>query len=218
VHGQGGLLQKVQIRETKISEMMEIDATHRRTVHKIVYSLKDYDKFAGFDAVVRLKEEKHKQEPSRKQRNKDESIDESKQNESNGDNESKESKNKNKNKIEDKREDTSSSSLVENILSREKKENAFVAFAKANDSENDAFGNASSCFHESNPLASCEKIRAAAMMEYGMHGWVDPAKIAHAKKIPLEEVTAWLQVNYEAYERSGGGIGYKQRRSDTKVI
>jgi hypothetical protein len=62
-----------------------------------------------------------------------------------------------------------------------------------------------------------EKIRAASMMEYGMNGWVDPAKLAHAQKIPLEEVTAWLQANYEAYERSGGGIGYKQRRSDTEV-
>lgn len=216
-NGQGGLMQKVQIRETKISEMMEIDAAHKRTVHKIVYSLKDYDKFAGFDAVVKLKDDKHKQEPSRKQRNNDESIDESKQNESNEDNESKESKNKNK--IEYKREDTSSSSssLVENILSREKKENAFVAFAKATDDEDDAFVNASSCFHESKTLASCEKIHAAAMMEYGMNGWVDPAKLAHAQKIPLEEVTAWLQANYEAYDRSGGGIGYRQKKAAEEV-
>ena len=53
--GYGGLKQKVQIAETKISLMTRIDEDLKRTVHKTVYSLKDYDHFTGFDAVVRLK-------------------------------------------------------------------------------------------------------------------------------------------------------------------
>jgi len=56
-----------------------------------------------------------------------------------------------------------------------------------------------------------EKIRAVAMIEYGMAGWVDPSKIAHALKLPLVEVLAWLDANYTAYDQPGGGIGYRQR-------
>jgi len=58
-----------------------------------------------------------------------------------------------------------------------------------------------------------EKIQAAAMMEYGIAGWVDPAKVAHALKLPLGEVLAWLDANYIAYDRPGGGIGYRQRKA-----
>jgi len=53
--GSGGLMQKVRLNENKISDMLRMDETHSRTVHKTVYSLKDYDRFAGFDGVVRLK-------------------------------------------------------------------------------------------------------------------------------------------------------------------
>ena len=52
--GYGGLRQKVQIAETKISLMVRIDDDLKRTTHKTVYSLKDYDRFTGFDAVVKL--------------------------------------------------------------------------------------------------------------------------------------------------------------------
>lgn len=57
--GSGGLRQKVQIREEKKSVSVrtgnkETDDT-RHTVHKTIYSLKEYDRFTGFDAVVRLK-------------------------------------------------------------------------------------------------------------------------------------------------------------------
>jgi hypothetical protein len=57
--GSGGLRQKIQIREEKKSVSVrtgnpETDDT-RHTVHKTIYSLKEYDRFAGFDAVVRLK-------------------------------------------------------------------------------------------------------------------------------------------------------------------
>lgn len=53
--GGGGLKQKVLLAENKISDAIQINDDHRRTVHKTVYSLKDYDRFAGFDGVVRLK-------------------------------------------------------------------------------------------------------------------------------------------------------------------
>lgn len=51
----GGLMQKVQLKEERRSEMTKITAEHSQTIHRTVYSLKDYDKFAGFDGVVRLK-------------------------------------------------------------------------------------------------------------------------------------------------------------------
>ena len=60
--GYGGLSQKIQIREERKSVSVrtgnpETDDT-RHTVHKTVYSLKEYDRFAGFDAVVRLNPQK----------------------------------------------------------------------------------------------------------------------------------------------------------------
>jgi len=58
-----------------------------------------------------------------------------------------------------------------------------------------------------------EKIRVASIAEYGQSGWVDAAKISHALKLPLQAVEAWLEANYTAYERPGGGTGYKQRRA-----
>ncbi|MEI8002776.1 MAG: hypothetical protein WCG94_00405 [Methanothrix sp.] len=63
-------------------------------------------------------------------------------------------------------------------------------------------------------LANSDKIRAAAISEYGMSGWVDPRKIASALKQPLSEVEAWLQLNYEAFERPGSGKGYRQKRAE----
>ena len=59
--------------------------------------------------------------------------------------------------------------------------------------------------------SSPEKIRAAAISEYGMAGWVDPAKLAHKLMIPVAEVESWLRANYVAYERPEGGTGYRQR-------
>ena len=57
--GYGGLRQKIQIREEKKSVSVrtgnkETDDT-RHTVFKTLYSLGEYDRFTGFDAVVRLK-------------------------------------------------------------------------------------------------------------------------------------------------------------------
>jgi DNA repair photolyase len=58
-----------------------------------------------------------------------------------------------------------------------------------------------------------EKIRAAAIVEYGTNGWVDPVKIANDLKLHRDEVEAWLQANYVAYDRPGSGVGYRQRKA-----
>lgn len=64
------------------------------------------------------------------------------------------------------------------------------------------------------PTPTNPDIKAKAIIEYGTCGWVDPAKLAHALKLPLPEVEMWLQANYEAFERpNGGGIGYRQKRA-----
>lgn len=61
--------------------------------------------------------------------------------------------------------------------------------------------------------AASEQIRIAAISEYGVVGWVDPAKVAAKLRLPLSEVEAWLQANYVPYDRPGGGVGYRQRRA-----
>jgi len=53
--GSGGLFQKVTISETKISETEPLSNGRKQTTHKTTYSLKEYDRFSGFDAVVKLK-------------------------------------------------------------------------------------------------------------------------------------------------------------------
>ena len=55
-----------------------------------------------------------------------------------------------------------------------------------------------------------QKIRIAAMSEYGISGWVDPAKIAAKLHIELEEVTSWLEAQSN-YVRTPSGNGYTQR-------
>jgi hypothetical protein len=60
-------------------------------------------------------------------------------------------------------------------------------------------------------VSTAEKIRAAAISEFGMNGWVDPRKLSNALKLPQAEVEAWLEANYEPFKRTGGGTGYKQR-------
>lgn len=52
--GCGGLMGKVPIKESAISNTITIGQDERRTIHRTVYSLKDYDGFTGFDAIVRL--------------------------------------------------------------------------------------------------------------------------------------------------------------------
>jgi P4 family phage/plasmid primase-like protien len=58
-----------------------------------------------------------------------------------------------------------------------------------------------------------ERIRAAALMEFGISGWVDPRKLATKLNLQLDVVEAWLQANYVPYDRPGGDTGYRQRRA-----
>lgn len=58
------------------------------------------------------------------------------------------------------------------------------------------------------------KIRAVAISEYGINGWVDPLKIVQA--VGISESQAMLELGllgYERYERSGG-IGYRQKKRE----
>jgi len=133
--GNSGLLQKVAIVETKVSEMMRINEEQSRTIHKTIYSLRDYDRFAGFDAVLRLKPETD----SKRSGNKEESKEESNPIDSRKEEESKESKNKNK--IEEREIDASLSSSVddERTLSRAEEKITFPTFLKADDSDKPTF-------------------------------------------------------------------------------
>ncbi len=155
-NGEGGLMQKVAIKETRLSEMLRINEEQSRTIHKNVYSLKDYDRFAGFDAVVRLKPENQKHETPRNGRNHDETKDETIQNRCNGDRETKEIKNKNKIEDRERREDISSSGHGETTLSHAEEKNGFVGFVKANDNEKDGFVNGSSCGSSPHDETKCE--------------------------------------------------------------
>ncbi len=53
--GRGGLSDKVTLLKTNTTEMMDINADERRSVHKTYFRIANYDRFSGFDAVVRLK-------------------------------------------------------------------------------------------------------------------------------------------------------------------
>ena len=57
-----------------------------------------------------------------------------------------------------------------------------------------------------------EKIRIAAMMEFGQNGAVDPAKVAHSLNLSMAEVVMWLDVHYLKLERSGV-VRYRQHPS-----
>ena len=133
--GNGGLLQKIAIKELKVSEMRRINEEESRTIHTIEYSLKDYDRFAGFDAIVRLKPEND----SKRRRNNEESKEESKSTDSSKQDESKESKNKNKIEERESGRGPSSSGEEESVLSHAGEKNTFVTFVKEPDSEKDTF-------------------------------------------------------------------------------
>jgi hypothetical protein len=54
-NGKGGLSNKVTLLKNKLSEMVELNGGDRRTAHATYYRIANYDRFGGFDAVVRLK-------------------------------------------------------------------------------------------------------------------------------------------------------------------
>ena len=146
--GYGGLSQKVQIAETKVSNSVrtgnpETDDT-RHTIHKTVYSLKEYDRFTGFDAVVRLKPQKTQpQEPGKqgKQGKHEVSKEVSKQTTTSKEEVSKVSKN------EKEKEERNIEGLCAagEISSREKEKNAYLLTTEAKNSESQCLPPAYPC-------------------------------------------------------------------------
>jgi len=55
--GKGGLSDKVTLLKNDLSETVTINDDERKTVHRTYYSIANYDRFTGFDAVVRLRPE-----------------------------------------------------------------------------------------------------------------------------------------------------------------
>jgi len=152
IHGQkgaGGLMQKVQIAETKLSVMIRINEEQSRTVHKVVFSLKEYDHFTGFDGVVRLKPASDERGNASKQAV---SNPVSKQTVSNDNSVSTVSK---KGKEKEKR-DLSHLSSVEDSSSRENEKDTYATYAMATGNETDACGISS----EDSPRKLCAKCGA----------------------------------------------------------
>uniref|UniRef100_UPI002FE1D299 helix-turn-helix transcriptional regulator n=1 Tax=Methanothrix soehngenii TaxID=2223 RepID=UPI002FE1D299 len=150
-NGEGGLLQKIAIREEEISDSTRINDTDYRAVKKILYSLKEYDRFAGLEGIVKLKPQKDDENtppPDKtdggRSGNHEETNEETIQTASSGNHETKETINKNKNKNKNRETVSSSSVDGETILSHAGEKDGFLGFHKATDSERDGFLNDSS--------------------------------------------------------------------------
>jgi hypothetical protein len=226
--GKGGLTQKLPgFSIADVTDSERVDEDHRRATRKTIYRLCKYDPLTGFEAVVRLLPDsgngngsKDRKEPVsnpvRKLENKE--IDNLEREYREIEIESKESKEivregeghsgmSGKNSFSLKKDEkslTQEKSTTEDpeAILTESLCNPYRPYTKADDSES-----------KSLPQDRSSEIRAAAICEYGLSGWVDPEKLAYALKLPLPEVEAWLQDNYAAYNRPGGGIGYRQRRA-----
>ncbi|HRD17308.1 MAG TPA: helix-turn-helix transcriptional regulator, partial [Methanothrix soehngenii] len=143
-NGEGGLLQKIAIREEEISDSTRINDTDYRAVKKILYSLKEYDRFAGLEGIVKLKPQKDDENtppPDKtdggRSGNHEETNEETIQTASSGNHETKETINKNKNKNKNRETVSSSSVDGETILSHAGEKDGFLGFHKATDSERD---------------------------------------------------------------------------------
>lgn len=132
--GAGGLVGKIPIKETKLSEMLRINDDESRTVHKTVYSLKEYDRLAGFDAIVRLEPETAEPCKSGKE---DASKGASMETASGKEDASIESQ---KEKEEERRDDSPSSSVDESISSLENGDHTFNTCAISPNSVPDTCG------------------------------------------------------------------------------
>ena len=135
--GYGGLRQKIQIREEKKSISVRTGNKEtddmRHTVFKTIYSLRDYDRFTGFDAVVRLNPVKPEPEEPTKQAEHELSNELSKQTAKHDDSLSKISK---KEKEREEREKEDLGGLAEDF-SRENEKNAKLLSSKAEHSESE---------------------------------------------------------------------------------
>jgi len=227
--GRGGLTQKLPGFEiVEVTDSERVDEDHRRATKKVLYRLTKYDPLTGFEAVVRLLPKKDigsnskdgkqlvslpvrklesKEIDNRERENREKEI---------GSKDSKEKVRERNGKLKKTPKFSLSLSNPEKSLLEEKSTledhkailtgrdaNPYRPYSMSSDIESKSLPD------ESN----ASKIRAAAISEYGMSGWVDPAKLSQSLKLPLDEVTAWLQDNYEPYDRPGGGVGYRQHRA-----
>ena len=227
--GRGGLTQKLPGFEiVEVTDTERVDEDHRRATKKVLYRLTKYDPLTGFEAVVRLlpkndigsnskdgkqpvslpvRKLESKEIDNRERENREKEI---------GSKDSKEKVRERNGKLKKTPKFSLSLSNPEKSLLEEKSTledhkailtgrdaNPYRPYSMSSDIESKSLPD------ESN----ASKIRAAAISEYGMSGWVDPAKLSQSLKLPLDEVTAWLQDNYEPYDRPGGGVGYRQHRA-----
>jgi P4 family phage/plasmid primase-like protien len=62
------------------------------------------------------------------------------------------------------------------------------------------------------------KLRAYAITEFGMNGWVDPNKLAIKMALPVDLVCRGLEYwGYVQYDRTGGGLAFTQPRAEAST-
>lgn len=141
--GAGGLKQKVQIAETKKAETTttnkNTDKEKRVTVFKTVYSLSQYDKWLGFDGVVRLEPDTNEPAPDEPDKPDKHGVSNgiSKPTEASKDDISKKSKNKRIREREEIEKEVLTDGVSSSSLENEKK--AYSAYTVELDNEIEAY-------------------------------------------------------------------------------
>lgn len=245
----GGLMQIVQLKEERRSEMTKITNEHSQTIHKTVYSLKEYEKFAGFEGVVRLNPQQgahatHATPPATPPATIDPTT-----RQPPATNVIEKEKEREEREVEERLQTTAT---PKTLGLQENEKNGFNGCTGSADA---GIHGCAGCFEglhvvgkppvdadnhgcigsesgvgphprkdeptrgAAQPPAPAEKgdpsekIRVAALMEYGHNGEVDPVKVVGKLHIPLDEVEAWLEANYVRLEKPGGVVRYTQHRT-----
>ncbi|MCX6677402.1 MAG: hypothetical protein NTU95_05595 [Methanothrix sp.] len=235
-HGEkekGGLTQKLpgfSFAEITDSEFMDGGDGKRRSTKRTLFKLTRYDPITGFGAVVILRD---KNDNINDRKDRKEAVRESVRVEDRKENSNSKRENRERDReckdrkekerdgniihpseLEDKDKISFSLGKGKKSLHQEKSttEGPKTILTPASGNPNGPYTKAIDS--ESKSLhPNIERIKAAAISEFGMAGWVDPTKLSLILRLPLEDVTTWLEANYTAYERPGGGIGYRQRRA-----
>jgi primase-polymerase (primpol)-like protein len=187
--GNSGLKQKVQIAETRKSETITVNkdtADEKRvTIHKTVFSLAQYDKWAGFDGVVKLRPatvEPDKPDKHQVSNPVSNSNDSSKNPVSNVSNKEKERK------IEEER-DLPPSSSVEDCSYLENEKKAYHAYAVEPDSESKAYQVAD----QSLPDKPREKVKFRTDYDTDFDGEMRHLLPGDVVEVPAERAAAWIK-------------------------
>ncbi len=229
----GGLTQKLpgfSFAEITDSEFMDGVDGKRRSTKRTLFKLSRYDPITGFGAVVILRD---KNDNINDRKDRKEAVRESVRVENCKEN----SNSKRENRERDREcKDRKEKERHENIIRPSSLEGkSKISFSLGNEekslhqpksttedakpiltpSSGDPYGPYTKAQDsESKSLhPNTERIKAAAISEFGMCGWVDPRKLAAKLDLQLDVVEAWLRANYVPYDRPGGGIGYRQKRA-----